>query len=47
MKKDHDLKEAGDRGSFVSALPEPIDFVLQKEKPETQTGLDSWRTAFA
>jgi len=36
VKKGFNLKEAGDHGSLPSALLETIDFVLQKEKPETK-----------
>lgn len=31
MKKDPDLKEAGDHGCFLSALPEPIDSCFIRE----------------
>lgn len=47
VKKAYNLQEAADHGSFLSALPEPIDFILQKEKPETQPGLDGWKAGFA
>lgn len=44
VKKAYDLQEAGDHGSFLSALPEPIDFA---EGEAWKSGLDGCRAGFA